>query len=342
MVSSQACRGRLAVLGAGSWGTALSMVLAGAGWRVALWARRPAVAEAIQRDRRNPAYLSQFELPERIGATAELPAAVAGAELVVLAVPSAGMAEVCRGLAGLLAPDQGLVNAAKGLEPETGRRLSQVIETALRPHWQGPLAALSGPNLAPEVAAGLAAAAVVACADGAFARRVQAALSTPRFRVYTNPDAIGVELGGALKNIIAIGAGASDGLGFGENAKAALLTRGLTEITRLGVALGARKETLRGLSGMGDLVATCAGRQSRNHRVGYELAQGRRLPEILADMGQVAEGVDTTRAARRLAAQTGVEMPITEAVHALLFEALPAADAVRALMARAWRDELEP
>ncbi len=203
------------------------------------------------------------------------------------------------------------------------------------------MAVLSGPNLAPEVAAGVATASVVGCEDGELAAAVQAAFSTPRFRVYTNHDVIGVELGGALKNIIAIGAGASDGLGFGDNAKAALLTRGLAEITRLGVALGAKAETFRGLSGMGDLVATCAGRKSRNHHVGYELAKGRRLPEILGDMRQIAEGVETTRAAKRLAESVGVEMPITEAVHAVLFEGGAPQEAVRSLMTRSWRDELE-
>jgi glycerol-3-phosphate dehydrogenase (NAD(P)+) len=200
---------------------------------------------------------------------------------------------------------------------------------------------LSGPNLAPEVAAGVATASVAACEDGAFAAEVQAAFGTPRFRVYTNRDVIGVELGGALKNIVAIGAGVSDGLGFGDNTKAALMTRGLAEITRLGVALGARPETFRGLSGMGDLIATCAGQKSRNHYVGFHLARGQTLPEILAGMGQVAEGVETTRAARRLAQETGVEMPITAAVYATLFEGVPPKEAVRSLMTRGWRDELE-
>jgi len=193
----------------------------------------------------------------------------------------------------------------------------------------------------PEVAAGIATASVAACAEPEFAAEVQAALSTPRFRVYTNSDVVGVELGGALKNIVAIGAGVSDGLGFGDNSKAALVTRGLAEITQLGVALGARPETFRGLSGMGDLVATCAGRKSRNHRVGYELAQGRKLPDILADMAQVAEGVETTRAAVTLAASVGVEMPIAAAVSRVLFEGTSPLDAVSSLMTRTWRDELD-
>ena len=332
-------RGTIAVIGAGSWGTALSMMLADAGWRVRLWARRSETAEAIQRDRRNPRYLSAFTLPDPVTATSDLAEAVAGAGMVVLAVPSEGISETCRRLAACLVPAQGLVSTAKGLEHGTGRRLSEVVAAALPGNR---LAVLSGPNLAPEVAAGVATASVAACENAPFAAEVQATFSTPRFRVYTNQDVLGVELGGALKNIIAIGAGVSDGLGFGENTKAALMTRGLTEITRLGVALGARTETFRGLSGMGDLIATCAGQKSRNHYVGHALAQGRPLPDILAEMrGQVAEGVETTRAARQLSQQTGVELPIAAAVYAILFEGVAPREAVQGLMTRAWRDELE-
>ncbi|UCC69832.1 MAG: NAD(P)-dependent glycerol-3-phosphate dehydrogenase [Armatimonadota bacterium] len=329
------------MIGAGSWGTALSIALAQAGWRVNLWARRAEVAEAISRRRRNPEYLSEFELPDSVAPTADLGEAVAGAGMVVLAVPSQGMREVCEQLALHIRVEQGVVSAAKGLEHGTGRRLSQVIGECLGSAGAGDIAVLSGPNLAAEVAAGIATASVVACANTHFAAEVQAAFSAPRFRVYTNPDVVGVELGGALKNIVAIGAGVSDGLGFGDNTKAALVTRGLAEITRLGAALGARAETFRGLSGMGDLVATCAGRKSRNHRVGYELAQGRRLAEILASMAQVAEGVETTRAALRLAASVGVEIPIARAIHQVLFEGMSPVDAVRSLMTRSRRDELE-
>jgi len=335
-------RGEIAVVGAGSWGTALSLTLARAGWRVRLWARRARIAEAIQSERRNPGYLSDFSLPAGVEATSELGEAVAGTAMVLLAVPSDGVGEICTRLASCLGGSQPVVSAAKGLEHQTGRRLSEVIAECLGPRRQGPIAVLSGPNLAPEVAAEVATATVVACDDAGFASEAQAALSTPRFRVYTNRDVVGVELGGALKNIIAIGAGASDGLGFGDNTKAALLTRGLAEMTRLGVALGARAETFRGLSGMGDLVATCASRKSRNYLVGYELARGRELGDILAGMGQIAEGVETTRAARRLSDRSGVDMPITCAVHALLFEGVEPREAVRLLMTRAWRDELEP
>jgi len=333
-------RGIVAIIGAGSWGTALSIVLGGAGHPVRLRARRQEVAEAISRTRHNPDYLPEFELPGSVSATADLAEAADGAHIILLAVPSDGMRATCEQLTPHVRPGQGIISAAKGLEHGSGRRLSEVI-TEMLGRKGNPVAVLSGPNLAPEVAAGIATVSVVASVEEAFAREVQASFSTPRFRLYTNPDVLGVELGGALKNIIAIAAGACDGLGFGDNTKAALLTRGLAEITRLGLALGARAETFRGLSGVGDLVATCAGRKSRNHRVGYDLARGRRLPEVLADMAQVAEGVETTRAARRLAERVGVEMPITAAVHAVLFEGLSAEEAVTALMTRSWRDELE-
>ncbi len=334
-------RGTIAVIGAGSWGTALSIALGQAGWRVKLWARRAEIAEAVARERRNPEYLSGFELPDSVKATADLEEAALGAEMVVLAVPSQGIRAVCEALAPHVTADQGVVSAAKGLEHKTGRRLSEVIEECLGADRMGEVAVLSGPNLALEVAGGTATASVAACARAEFATRVQAAVSTPRFRVYTNADVVGVELGGALKNIVAIGAGVSDGLGFGDNTKAALMTRGLAEITRLGVALGARSETFRGLSGMGDLVATCAGRKSRNHRVGYELGKGRKLPDILAGMIQIAEGVETTRAALQVAAPLGVEMPIAGAVHRILFEEVSPLEAVGSLMERAWRDELD-
>lgn len=330
----------IAIIGAGSWGTALSIALGGAGKAVRLWARRPALAEAINREGRNPDYLSQFPLPESVSATAEMADLLPGARLVVLAVPSQGVRPICEQLARHLTRDHGVVSAAKGLERDTGRRMSEVISACL--DGSVSIGVLSGPNLAPEVAAGNATVTVAASEDRAFAGEVQAALSTPRFRVYTNPDVLGVELGGVLKNIIAIGAGVSDGLGFGDNTKAALMTRGLAEMIRLGVALGARAETFGGLSGMGDLIATCAGRKSRNHFVGCELAAGRSLDDILGDIApQIAEGVETTPAALGLARSAGVEMPIAAAVHEVLFEGVAPMEAVRSLMTRAWRDELD-
>lgn len=335
-------RGTIAVIGAGSWGTALSIALGRASWNVSLWARRLELAEAIGRRGRNPEYLAEFELPEALQATADLDQAVAGANLIVLAVPSQGVRTVCQQLATRLGERPGLVSAAKGLEPETGQRLSEVIAECFGGNDKTRIAVLSGPNLAAEVAAGHATVSVAASRDSQFAAEVQAAMSTDRFRVYTNPDVLGVELGGVLKNIVAIGAGVSDGLGFGDNTKAALVTRGLAEMTRLGVALGAQAATFGGLSGMGDLVVTCAGKKSRNYRVGYELALGRRLEDVLREMApQIVEGVETTGPALRLAAAHGVAMPIAAAVHQVLFEGVEPVDAVASLMTRAWRDELD-
>jgi glycerol-3-phosphate dehydrogenase (NAD(P)+) len=333
----------IAVIGAGSWGTALSLALGCAGSSVRLWARRAELAEAISGSRRNPDYLAEFELPDSVTATADLIEAVGGARLVILAVPSQGVGEISERLASVLTEDtRAVVSAAKGLDPMSGSRLSVTVSERFGPAYSDRLAVLSGPNLAPEVAAGHATVSVAASTNPECAAEVQTALSTPRFRVYTNSDVMGVELGGVLKNIIAIGAGISDGLGFGDNTKAALITRGLAEMTGLGVALGAKADTFRGLSGMGDLVATCASRQSRNHLVGYELAEGKSLATIVAEMApQVAEGVETTRAAVGLAASAGVEMPIAAAVQAVMFEGMTPEDAVRALMTRAWRDELD-
>lgn len=298
------------------------------------------LAEAIASTKHNPDYLSSFELPPSVFPTADLTEAIGEAALILLAAPSHGVRDLCRVLAPALQAGQAVVSAAKGLEPDTGRRMSEVLAECL-PHGVG-IGVLSGPNLAPEVAAGSATVTVVASADRDLMGAAQAALSTPRFRVYTNPDVLGVELGGVLKNSIAIGAGVSDGLGFGENTKAALLTRGLAEMTRLGVSLGAKAETFRGLSGLGDLVATCAGRKSRNHSVGYQLAQGRKLEDILADMApQIAEGVATTRAVVAMANAGGIEMPITRAAARVLFEGVAPRDAVKELMTRAWRDELD-
>ncbi len=329
----------IAIIGAGSWGTALSITLGVAGMRVRLWARRPELAAAMAETRRNPDYLSSVELPDGVSPTRDLEEAVGDAALVLVTTPTQGVREVCQRVRPHLSAGQAVISAAKGLEAETGKRMSEVLAECLPAGTS--VGVLSGPNLAPEVAAGGATVSVIASADRALAAQAQAALSTPRFRIYTNPDVLGVELGGVLKNVIAIGAGVSDGLGFGENTKAALMTRGLAEMTRLGVALGARAETFTGLSGIGDLIATCAGRKSRNHHVGFELARGRGLEEIVAEMSpQIAEGVGTTRAALGLAGQAGVEMPITEAVNEVLFKGTAPLEAVKSLMTRAWKDEL--
>ena len=329
----------IAMIGAGSWGTALSMLLARNGHSVRLWARRPEFARQLERQRENSVYLPGVSLPEAVTPVEDLDQAVSGAWMVVLAVPSRGMRDIVGALARLLQPDQCLVSAAKGLEDETGLRMSEIIAQVI-PSLQDRIVVLSGPNLAAEVAAGIASATVVASQEEGLAREVQQAFMHPTFRVYTNPDLIGVELGGALKHTIAIAAGVNDGLGFGDNTKAALVTRGLIEMIRLGVALGARAETFHGLSGLGDLVATCAGQKSRNHYVGYQLAQGRRLEEILAEMVMVAEGVPTTHAAWQLANRQRVEMPIRE-VYQLLFEGKSPKQAVADLMMRVGRSELE-
>lgn len=334
-------RAPVAIIGAGSWGTALAVLLGRAGVPVRLWARRAEMAQSLRMRRENQQYLPGVALPDSVEPHADMAAAVAGAAMVVLAVPSQGMRETVRALRPHLMPQHCVISAAKGLEHDTGLRMTEIIAQELPEPWGATPACLSGPNLAAEVAAGIATTTVVACADSDRARRAQELFMQPSFRVYTNPDVIGVELGGALKNIIAIGAGINDGLGFGDNTKAALVTRGLAEMTRLGVALGAAPQTFVGLSGIGDLVATCASRRSRNHYVGYHLALGRPLDDVLAGMDMIAEGVPTTGAAVRLAEQSGVETPITRAVHAVLFEGLVPLDAVRQLMQREARDERE-
>jgi glycerol-3-phosphate dehydrogenase (NAD(P)+) len=331
----------VAIVGAGSWGTALAALLGREGRRVRLWARRPEMAQSLRLRRENQQYLAGVTLPDPVEPHHDLACALEGAQTVVLAVPSRGMRETVRALRPHLKPQHTLISAAKGLEHHTGLRMTEVIAQELPAQWGASAACLSGPNLAAEVAAGIATTTVIASTDAELARRAQRLFMCPTFRVYTNPDVIGVELGGALKNVIAIGAGINDGLGFGDNTKAALVTRGLAEMTRLGVALGAAPETFMGLSGIGDLVATCASRRSRNHYVGYRLALGRTLDEILSGMDMIAEGVPTTEAAVRLAHATGVEMPITRAVHAVLFEELRPLDAVRELMLREARDERE-
>jgi glycerol-3-phosphate dehydrogenase (NAD(P)+) len=331
----------LAIVGAGSWGTALAVLLGRAQVPVRLWARRPEMARSLELRRENQQYLPGITLPDVVRPVADLPDALGDAEIVLLAVPSAGMRETIRALRPYLRSQHRVISAAKGLEHDTGLRMTQIIVQELPEPWSGCAACLSGPNLAAEVAAGIVTTTVIACADGDLARRAQRLFMQPAFRVYTNPDVVGVELGGALKNIIAIGAGINDGLGFGDNTKAALVTRGLAEITRLGVALGAAPATFMGLSGIGDLVTTCASRRSRNHYVGYHLALGRPLDEILAGMDMIAEGVPTTCAAIRLASDAGVEMPIACAVHAVLYEGMRPLDAVRQLMLREARDESE-
>ncbi len=329
-----------AILGAGNWGTALAVLLARKGVPARLWGRDAALLDAIGRTRENRRYLPGVALDARITPAADLRAAIADADAVVLAVPCAAMRELCALLRPQLAAEQVLVSAAKGLEETSGLRMSEVILQEL-PDTAPRLTVLSGPNLGAEVAAGVATTAVVAGGDETARCRVQALFMEPAFRVYTNTDVAGVELGGALKNVIAIAAGVCDGLGFGANTRASLMTRGLAEITRLGVALGAQSETFRGLSGLGDLIATCAGPASRNYRVGFALGRGERLEHTLRRMGQVAEGVPTTRVVCRLAQVHGIEMPISAEVLALIEERKSAREALLSLMARPARAEVD-
>jgi glycerol-3-phosphate dehydrogenase (NAD(P)+) len=325
----------VAVVGAGSWGTALAAHLARHAHDVRLWARDPALARAIAEGGSNARYLPGVPLPP-MTVTSDLGAAVQGAEIAVMAVPSEFCRLTCRALRDGLAPSAVLVSAAKGLELDSLRRMSEVAAEEVPAH---PVAVLSGPSFALEVAQGQPTTVVVAAADLAVAEAVQRAVSSRTFRAYSSDDVTGVELGGALKNVIAIAAGILDGLGFGHNTAAALITRGLAEITRLSTALGARADTLAGLAGLGDLVLTCTGALSRNRRVGHALGAGRTLGQALGELHMVAEGVRTTRAACALAERAGVEMPIARQMLAVLYEGKPPREAVEELMLRTLKRE---
>lgn len=334
----------VAVLGAGSWGTALALLLATAGHSVRLWARDPELARAILDEGENRRFLPGIRLARSISPSATMEVAIVGAQVVVLAVPSGGIREVATEAARFLGPRALLISAAKGLEEGTGLRMSEVVSEVIG-EAAPRLVALSGPNLAVEVARGAPTASVAASGEPAAALAAQRLFScraNPTFRVYTSRDVIGVELGGAIKNVIAIGAGVCDGQGFGDNSKAALMTRGLTEAIRLGVAQGAQAQTFLGLSGVGDLIATGGSRLSRNFRVGFALGQGRTLPDILAELGQVAEGVPTTRVLHDLAVRSGVEMPLCAALGGLLFHNRSAAEVIRELMQRPPKEESIP
>jgi glycerol-3-phosphate dehydrogenase (NAD(P)+) len=331
----------VAVLGAGSFGTCLALLCARQ-HDVAIWARNPEIADAINRDRHNPRYLTDVELPENVRATADLAEATAGRELVICAVPSHGVRDVMSEASGRLDPGAIVLSTVKGIEVETGLTMHGVLEDVLEPVHHPRIVCLSGPSFAREIADKRPTVVTVASRQEAYAISVQTTLSCPWFRCYSHDDVIGVELGGALKNVIAIAVGMSDGLGLGQNARAALMTRGLAEITRLGVRLGANPLTFLGLSGMGDLLLTCTGDLSRNRSVGVELGRGRKLDDILSGMSQVAEGVRTTRAACALARRHGVELPIGEMVQDVLDGKLSdPVHAVERLMTRQLRSETE-
>lgn len=333
--------GRIAVLGSGAWGTALALSLARNGHSVTLWSHSEHVSSLIRESGENTVYLPGFALPSNITGTASLDDAIHSAEMVVTSMPSEHVRTVYTKLAPLLAPGQMLVSATKGIEDGTHLRISEVIAEAVHAQQlELPIAILSGPTFAFEVAAGLPTALTAASTDAGSALRVQQVFSSPLMRVYTNEDIVGVELGGALKNVIAIATGIAAGLELGHNAMAALITRGIAEVTRLAVACGGRGETLAGLSGIGDLVLTCTGSLSRNRTVGIALGQGRRLEDILHGLGgKVAEGVRTTPAALGLARKHGIEMPITEQMELILRRGKSPRDAMRDLMSRPGRDE---
>ena len=331
----------ITIVGTGTWGTTLAVQLAQAGRAVRWLARTAEEAAELRRAGENARFLPGFPFPSGLQIMSDPPEALESSDLVLLVVPSEAMRRNVRWIAPGMTDRSILVSATKGLDTETGATMSAVIREEAAGLAAGRVLALSGPNLAREVAKGQPAAAVLAGADAGLTRRAREKLMLPRFRIYTSADVCGVELGGALKNVMAIVAGICDGLRLGDNAKAALLTRGVAEMTRLGVAMGAQPLTFAGLAGLGDLMATCASRQSRNRHVGEQLAQGKPLDEILESMDNVAEGVPTTRAAMRLARQLDVELPITESLHEVLSGGITVAQATVELLERAPRDELD-
>jgi glycerol-3-phosphate dehydrogenase (NAD(P)+) len=329
---------RVAVLGSGSWGTSFSLVLADAGNDVLLWARRPELAEAIATKHENPDYLPDIPLPTGIDATADPKEALDGARIVVLAVPSQRLRENLVQWAPSIPGDAVFVSLMKGIELSTTKRMSEVIRDVTGASEER-VAVVSGPNLAREIAQRQPAASVVACVDEDVAARIQAACHTPYFRPYTNTDVVGTELGGAVKNVIALAVGMAHGMGLGDNAKASVITRGLAETTRLGVALGADPYTFSGLAGLGDLVATCLSPLSRNRTFGEKLGQGLSLEEILASTRQVAEGVKSCESIHDLARAHDVEVPIVEHVVGVVHDGQDPADMLRSLMSRSAKPE---
>ena len=330
---------RVAVLGAGSWGTALAIHLARGGHDVRLWVREPELVEAMRERRENTMFLPGFTLPANLRPCGAYDEALAGAHLVVCAVPSHGTRSVLREAAPFVEPDAIVISATKGLEVHTRQRISEVIAEEFGA--ARPVVVLSGPSFAVEVARQLPTAVCAASRDLQAAALVQTEFRARYFRIYVTDDVVGVEIGAALKNVIAIAAGAVEGLGLGHNSLAALVTRGLAEISRLAGAVGGRRETLAGLSGLGDLVLTCTGDLSRNRFVGMELGKGRKLADILAGMTEVAEGVRTARSAHALGQKLDVAMPITDMVYRVLYDDLPAQRAVAELMTRDLKHELE-
>lgn len=328
---------RVAVIGAGSWGTTVAS-LTSRNVETVLWARSPQLAEQITATHVNRRYMPEFALPPSLAATSSLEEAITGADLVVMGVPSHGFRDVLSAGAPFLTEGAPIISLSKGVEQHSLKLMTEVVADVAPDHPSG---VLTGPNLAKEIMAGRPAASVVALTDSELAAELQAVFSRPSFRVYTNDDVVGCEVAGALKNVMALAAGMSDGMGLGDNSKAALMTRGLAELARLGVALGGKPLTFSGLAGMGDLVATCMSRQSRNRTVGEELGKGRPIDDIIADMQMVAEGVKTARAVVELGRRVGIELPIAEQVAAVVNGDKTAADVIPSLMQREAKGELE-
>jgi len=332
---------RIAILGGGSWGTALAIVLSRARRKhdISLWVHDPALAESIARDRENQTYLPGHRVAREVQVTSDICAAVAGAQIVVGAIPTAHARGVYEAAAAHVSLGTVFVSASKGLEPKTHERMSEVIGKVIARKYDPRIAVLSGPSFAAEAAKGEPTAILLASHDDHLASELQQEFAAPYFRLYINNDVLGVELAGAMKNVIAIAAGVCQGLGLGSNPLAALITRGLAEMSRLAAALGAQPETLTGLAGLGDLVLTCTGSLSRNRQVGIELGKGRPLDEILAGMRMVAEGVGTTAALLALAREAKVELPITSAVFSMLYQGKAPLEAIRDIMNRPQRRE---
>jgi glycerol-3-phosphate dehydrogenase (NAD(P)+) len=327
---------RVAVIGGGSWGTTIAHLCA-KNTPTTLWARRDEVAAEVRDHHTNSTYLDGFDLTPTLHATSSMEEAVCTADLLVMGVPSHGMRDTAQQLAGHLRPWVPVVSLSKGLEQGTRLRMTQVLEQELPGH---PCGVLTGPNLAKEILVGDAAASVVAIGDDTIAEALQDIFASDLFRVYTNPDVIGCEVAGALKNVMAIASGMADGLGTGDNTRAAVITRGLAELTRLGCAMGGQQQTFAGLAGMGDLIATCISPQSRNRYVGEQLGKGRKIEEIIEEMRMVAEGVKTSKVVMELGEEYGVDLPIAGSVYSVVHEGAPAAEAYRGLLGRHVRSEM--
>lgn len=328
---------RVAVIGAGSWGTTVAS-LAAVNTPTTLWARRGDLVETMRSTRENPDYLAGFRLPDELEVTDSMEEAVGSADVLVMAVPSHGFREIAAEAAGSIRPWVPVVSLSKGLERDTLKRMTEIIGDEMPGR---PAGLMTGPNLAKEIMAGQPAASVVAIPDGTIAVELQRILSQPSLRVYTNPDVVGCEVAGVVKNVIAIAAGMIEGMEFGDNSRATLITRGLAEMSRLGVAMGGDPYTFAGLAGMGDLIATCSSSQSRNNSVGLQLGRGKSIEEILDSMNMVAEGVKSSPSVLELARRYGVEMPITEQVVAVCHEGRSARDALAAVMARSNKSEFD-